>query len=207
MNRSSRTEYRTGFIRRYLVLFLTTALGFLLQGSLMPYVRIFGVTPNLLYAVISIVTVAYGKLRAFWVGLVYGFLTEISLLSIRDAPFLNLAVYPLTTLFVSFAFADKPLQRIEMDRAMNRKTKELPAWLRTLLCAAVNISVYEVINLIYVFLKGYDLTSGHIFRALTDVAATTALTALIMFPVRRAIFGKKVIVPVLKNDPIVFAKK
>ena len=65
MNRSSRTEYRTGFIRRYLVLFLTAALGFLLQGSLMPYVRIFGVTPNLLYAVISIVTVAYGKLRAF----------------------------------------------------------------------------------------------------------------------------------------------
>ena len=68
---------RSGFVRKYVILLLLTILGYLNEVCVMPYVKIFGVTPNLLYAVIGIVTVAYGKLRAFWVGLVFGILMQV----------------------------------------------------------------------------------------------------------------------------------
>ena len=60
-------KYQTGFIRRYTALFLMIVLGYLCEVCVMPYLKVFGVAPNLLYVIIGIVTVAYGKLRAFWV--------------------------------------------------------------------------------------------------------------------------------------------
>ena len=114
-------------LRKYIVLLLLTFLGYFTEVCVMPYVKIFGVTPNLLYVVVGIVTVAYGKLRAFWVGLIYGILMQVMLPSVT---MLNLALYPLTTLFCSFAFADKPLKTLEYERAVNHQRKELPAWLR-----------------------------------------------------------------------------
>ena len=56
---------RTGFVRKYTVLLLMTVLGYFLEVCVMPYFRIFGVAPNLLYVVIGVVTVAYGKLRTW----------------------------------------------------------------------------------------------------------------------------------------------
>ena len=132
---------RTGFVRKYTVLVLMTFLGYFLEVCVMPYFKVFGVTPNLLYVVIGIVTVAYGKLRAFWVGLIYGLLMQIMLPSVT---YLNLALYPLTTLFCSFAFADKPLKTLEYERVLNRQRKELPPWLRTVLCTMLNTLIYEV---------------------------------------------------------------
>ena len=65
MTTASPTRYQSGFVRRYLVLAFLTVFGYLFQVCVMPYVKIGGVSPNLLFAVIGIVTVAYGKLRAF----------------------------------------------------------------------------------------------------------------------------------------------
>ena len=59
-------QYQTGFVRRYLALGLITVFGYLCKVCIIPYVHPFGVSPNLLYVIIGIVTVAYGKLRAFW---------------------------------------------------------------------------------------------------------------------------------------------
>ena len=59
----------------------------------------------------------------------------------------------------------------------------------------------------YIYLGGTSLTAAHFSRALLDVLLTGALTLLIEFPLRRLIFGKRVEVPVLKNQPIEFAKK
>ena len=73
---------QTGFVRKYTLLLLLTVLGYFLEVCVMPYIKVFGVSPNLLYVVIGIVTVAYGKLRAFWVGLVYGLLMQIMLPSV-----------------------------------------------------------------------------------------------------------------------------
>lgn len=194
----------SGSARKYLVLLLMIPAGYLLHVCVMPYIRVFGVTPNLLYVVISIVTVAYGRVQALWVGLIYGMVMEVMLPSI---PYLNLALYTVPPLFCSFIFSDRSLKALELDRAMNRESRELPAWLRTLLCAMSNSLVHETVNVVYIFLGGSSLTSGHILRGIAEVLMTGVLTFLVAFPVRRLIFGKKASAPVLKNAPIVFGRK
>ena len=193
-----------GSFRRYLSLILLIPLGYLFQVCVMPYLRIGGVSPNLLYALIGIITVACGRLQALWTGLIYGLLMEIFLPSV---PFVNLAVYPLSSLFVSFIFSDKSLRQLQMDRALKRKKREMPAWLRTLLCAMVNVLVYEVINVAYIYLGGTTLTVSHFIRAFLDILFTGVLTLLIEFPLRRLILGKREKPMILKNQPIVFSKK
>lgn len=204
MKEPSPRESRTGSFRRYLVLLFLIPLGYLFHVCVMPYVTVAGITPNLLYAVIGVITVAYGRLQALWAGLIYGLLLEILVPSV---PFVSLAVYPISSLFVSFIFADKTLRQLQMDRALKKKSRFSPAWLRTVLCAMANVLVYEVINVAYIYLGGTSLTAAHFSRALLDVLLTGALTLLIEFPLRRLIFGKRVEVPVLKNQPIEFAKK
>ena len=93
-------RYQTSFFRRYLMLAFLVIMGYLCQVCVIPYCSIAGVAPNLLYVVIGIVTVAYGKLRAFWVAMVFGLLMEIMLPSVT---FVSLAVYPLSALFCSFS--------------------------------------------------------------------------------------------------------
>ena len=196
-------KYQTGFIRRYTVLFLMIIFGYLCEVCVMPHLKIFGVVPNLLYVIIGVVTVAYGKLRAFWVGLIYGLLMQIMLPSVS---FLNLALYPVTTLFCSFPFADKPLKRIEYERATNKTSKELPPRLRTVLCTMLNVLFYEVVNVTYVYVRGSALTPGHFLKAFLDVLLTSLLCLLLQFPLRRMILGRSRETLVLKSAPVVFRK-
>ena len=197
----SRTQ--SGFIRKNLVLGFLILFGYLAEVCIMPYLKMGGVTPNLLYVIIAIITVAYGKLRAFWAGMIYGLLMQIMLPSVS---YLNLALYTLTTLFCSFAFADKPLKTIEYERATNRRRKELPPWLRTLLCAMLNTLIFEVVNVTYIYLGGSPVTAGHIFRAFLNVVLTGMLAMVLMFPLRRLIFGRRIDAPVMKTAPVTFSK-
>ena len=169
----------------------------------MPYIRPFGITPNLLYVVIGVITVAYGKLRAFWAGLIYGLLMEVMLPSV---PYVNLALYPVSTLFCSFAFADKSLKTLEYERATSKKTRELPAWLRTVLCTALNTLIYEVVNVTYIYIGGSVLTATHFIRAAADVVLTSLLCLILLFPLRRLILGRNTGTLVLKSAPVVFRK-
>ena len=203
MQKISSRIHQTGPVRRYLILALLVIFGYLLEVCLIPQVRIFGVTPNLLYAIIGIVTVAYGKLRAFWVGLCFGLLMEIMLPSV---PYLHLLLYPITTLFCSFAFADKPLTTIEYERAIDKKSKELPAWLRTVLCTALNILVFEIVNVTYIYLGGSELTLSHFIKAFGNVVLTSLLCLVLLFPIRRLIFGPKLETLVLRSAPVAFTK-
>ena len=203
MQTRSPRVHQTGSLRRYLVLALLVVFGYLMEVCLMPYIRIFGVTPNLLYVIIGIVTVAYGKLRAFWVGLCFGLLMEIMLPSV---PYLHLLLYPVTTLFCSFAFADKPLKTLEYERAVNKKSKELPAWLRTVLCTTLNILVFEIVNVTYIYLGGSALTFSHFLKAFWDVVLTSLLCLVLLFPIRRMILGPKSDTRVLRSAPVVFSK-
>lgn len=203
MTNTSAARYQSGFIRRYLALIFLTVFGYLLQVCVIPYVRIGGVSPNLLFVVIGIVTVAYGKLRAFWVGAVYGLLMQIMVPSVS---YLNLGIYTISTLFCSFPFADKPLKTLEYDRAVNRTRKELPAWVRTVFCAMLNTLVYEAVNITYVYISGISLTAAHIFRGLLAIMLTGVLTLLLAFPVRRLIFGRRLNAPVMKTSPVIFKR-
>ena len=200
--RTSRIN-QTGLFHRYFILLCLIVFGYLLEVCLMPYIRIFGVSPNLLYVIVGIVTVAYGKLRAFWVGLCYGLLMEIMLPSV---PYLYLLMYPVSTLFCSFAFADKPLKTLEYERAVNKKTKELPAWLRTVLCTALNTLVFEAVNVTYIYLGGSVLTFSHFLKAFLDVVLTSVLCLILLFPIRRLILGPKSVTLVLRSAPVVFTK-
>ena len=203
MQKVSARRYQTGFVRRYLALGLITLFGYLCEVCVMPYIRPFDISPNLLFVVIGVVTVAYGKLRAFWVGVVYGLLMEIMLPSVT---FVNLAMYPVSTLFCSFAFADKPLKTIEYERATNKSRRELEPWIRTVLCTALNTFVYEVVNVTYVYLGGFDLTFSHFFRAFGDVVITSLLCLALLFPLRRLILGPRTETLVLKSAPVVFRR-
>ncbi|MCQ2457590.1 MAG: hypothetical protein MJ142_02535 [Clostridia bacterium] len=174
-------------VRKYVMFVLMIGFGYLFHVCVMPYLKIGGVTPNLLYALIGVITVAYGKLRAFWAGCCFGILTEIMTPSVT---FFSLALYPLTTLFSSFGFADKPPQRLEYERSLRKSRGQLSPLTRTVLCAAVNTLAYNAINLIYVYISGNALTAGHYTRAITDIIATALLTAVIMFPLRRLIFRR-----------------
>ena len=203
MQKVSTRKYQTGFVRRYAAFVLITVFGYLCEVCIMPYIRPFGISPNLLFVVIGIVTVAYGKLRAFWVGVIYGLLMEIMLPSVT---FVNLAMYPVSTLFCSFAFADKPLKTLEYERATNKKKKEMPAWQRTVLCTALNTLVYEVINLTYIYIGGNALTFMHILKSVGNVLLTSLLCLILLVPLRRLILGKKSSTLVLKSAPVVFSK-
>ena len=203
MQKVSTRRYQTGFVRRYAAFTLITVFGYLCEVCIMPYIRPFGISPNLLFVVIGIVTVAYGKLRAFWVGVIYGLLMEIMLPSVT---FVNLAMYPVSTLFCSFAFADKPLKTLEYERATNKKKKEMPAWQRTVLCTALNTLVYEVINLTYIYIGGNALTFMHILKSVGNVLLTSLLCLILLVPLRRLILGKKSSTLVLKSAPVVFSK-
>ncbi len=203
MQKNLSRQYQTGFIRRYVALVLIIVLGYLCEVCIIPYIRPFGISPNLLYVIIGVITVAYGKLRAFWAGLIFGLLMEIMLPS---TPYLNLALYPITTLFCSFAFADKPLKTIEYERATNRKSKELPAWLRTVLCTALNMLIYETVNVTYIYLGGSVLTSSHFIKAFGSVLLTSLLCLILLFPLRRIILGRKTEIRVLKSAPVVFRR-
>ena len=203
MQKISSRVHQTGSFRRYLILALLVVFGYLFEVCVMPYIRVFGVTPNILYVIIGIVTVAYGKLRAFWVGLCFGLLMEIMLPSV---PYLHLLLYPITTLFCSFAFADKPLKTLEYERAVNKKSKELPAWLRTVLCTALNILVFEIVNVTYIYLGGSALTFSHFIKAFWNVILTSLLCLVLLFPIRRLILGPKSETLVLRSAPVVFTK-
>lgn len=203
MQYNSSRQYQTGFVRRYLAFALIVFFGYLFQVCVIPYIHPFGISPNFLYVIIGIITVAYGKLRAFWAGLIYGLLMEIMLSSV---PFLNLVIYPVTTLFCSFAFADKPLKTIEYERATNKKSKELPAWLRTVLCTALNSLIFEIVNVTYIYLGGTRLTFSHFIRAFAGVMLTSLLCFILLFPLRRIILGRKTEVLVLKSAPVVFRR-
>ena len=204
MQKTVARRYQTGSVRRYLSFVLIIIFGYLLEVCVMPYIHPFGISPNLLYVIIGIITVAYGKLRAFWAGLCFGLLMEIMLPSVT---YLNLALYPITTLFCSFAFADKPLKTIEYERATNKTSKELPAWLRTVLCTALNTLIYEVVNVTYIYLGGSVLTAAHFAKAFGDVVLTSLLCLILLFPLRRIILGRKTETLVLKSAPVVFRRK
>ena len=109
-------------------------------------------------------------------------------------------------LICSFAFADKPLKTLEYERATNRNSKELPAWFRTVLCTALNVLIFEIVNLTYIYLGGSILSFEHIAKALADILLTSLLCLALLFPLRRLILGRKTETLVLKSAPVVFRR-
>ncbi len=170
-------------IMRQVKLLVMVLLGYLCQVCIVsPYVEVGGVSPSLLLAMIAIVTVGYGKLRALWVGAFYGIVMETLLPTVA---MLNLMFYPVSALLCSVFFADKSASRLQYERSVGKAGRNISPLLRTVLCAAALALTYEIVNIIYMYLGGTALTAAQVSRSLTGIFATTALTALIMYPVRK----------------------
>lgn len=167
---------------RQLRLLFVIGMGYLLQVCVMPYFAIADVTPSILFPIIAIIAVGYGRLRALWTGAFYGILLEVMLPTVR---LLNLALYPITALFSSAFFADRSETKLEYERSIGKPGRNRNPYLRTPLCCALCVIVYEVVNLVYMYLGGSPLTGDMIRRSLINVLSSTALSLLLAWPVRR----------------------
>ena len=179
---------------RQVKLLLVILVGYLGHVSIMPYIDVGGTSPSLLLATTAIVTVGYGIFHGLWVGMFYGIVMETMLPTV---PILNLLFYPITALLCAVFFADRSEAQLQYARSIGKRGRNISPLLRTILCAMVNVVIYEIVNLVYMYLSGAELTAALIQRALSDVLATTVLTAVIMVPVRKLLgFRKKEEAPV-----------
>lgn len=178
---------RKAFIRQ-IKLMLVVLLGYLTHVCIMPYIQLGDVVPSMLLAVVAIVTVGYGKLRALWVGAFYGIVMETLLPTV---PMLNLMFYPVSALLCSVFFADKSAARLQYERSAGKAGRNISPLLRTVMCAAVNTVIYEIVNVAYMYLGGAVLTTAQLGKSLLSVLATTLLTTVVMIPVRKLLGFRK----------------
>ena len=168
-------------MRRVFRAFLLVLIGYLCQVCIMHFLDIGSFTANLLFSLIAIVTVAYGRFYTFGVACVAGILMEVMAGSI---PNLYLIAYPAIGQLGSLIFADKSERKLEQERSQGKAGMNRDPKLRTLLCVLFNIAWFEAIHLLFVYLNGVDLEWFHFGRAFGSIAYTAVVTALIMLPVR-----------------------
>ena len=67
---------------------------------------------------------------------------------------------------------------------MGKRGGNLPAHIRTILCALLSVLVFESVHLLYIYLNGIVLDADHLQRSLLSVVYTTALASVLQFPIR-----------------------
>lgn len=168
-------------IWRHIKLFVVLMLAYLVQSCVMPYFTVFGITPSLVIVAMSIVTVAFGRIRAFWAGAFFGIILETMQ---PTKSLLNLLLYPICSLLGAVIFADKSTQQLEYERSIGKAGRNISPLVRTPLCTLFNITLYDIVNIAYIYLRGADITFTNIGRGLFDIFLTTLLCIVIMVPVR-----------------------
>ena len=169
-------------LTRQVKLVLAILVGYLAHVSVMPYIHLGDVSPSLLIAVTAIITVGYGMLRGLWTGMFYGIVMEIMLPTV---PMLNLLFYPISALICAVFFADRSEAQLQYARSIGKRGRNTSPLLRTVLFAFFNSMIYDIVNLVYMYLSGAALSAVLIQRGLTSMLATTLLTAVIMVPGRK----------------------
>ena len=160
---------------------LLTLLCYLLQSTASYYLAIGNVAPNIALAMIAAVSVAMGRKYTFFMSVTVGYLLEIMMPALD---YINLILYPVCALLGALAFSDKSERKLEEERSLGKRAGNMPAHLRTILCGLVSILVFEGVNLFYIYSNGITLDASHLQRALLSVVYTTALTAVLQFPIR-----------------------
>ena len=180
---------------------------YLVQSTVVPHMKIWGIIPNLYMICAAILTVSYGKKYAFACGAVFGILLEVMLPSL---PILNLVIYPALTLLCAQIFADmseikRELLRIKIAQRQaesriiavggveqkkwyhlnfRRKTADdMEPHLRIFLNALMLTLLYDLVMLAYFALEGVSIGFNHVLRMLQSLLYT-ALWCASMFPAR-----------------------
>ncbi len=168
--------------KRPLKALLLTLAAYLMDVCLMPYLTVSGISGSMSFAVISILTVSYGKKAAFVSGAIIGLLMECMLSSV---PVVYLLMYPVIASLCAQFFADMSDRQRERRRTVEHKRDyDLPPFIRIVACAALSAVLMHTVNLVYGYLSGHGITIGHIMRALASVLYTIALAVVLMLPVR-----------------------
>lgn len=169
---------------RFLLFLLLVMLSYLCQESVIPYLRIGGIAPNLLLITISVIAVGFGRLRSAWAGAIFGILLEIMTPTVK---LLNLAFYCAASIIAGLIFSDRTQQQLDYRRSQGRPAYNLNPLLRTLLCCLLLSFLYHGVNLLKIYLSGYQLLSSHFSRAFAGILFTEALCLLLMIPMRRMV--------------------
>jgi hypothetical protein len=168
--------FRRGFKFALLVL-----LTYLLQSTVAAYIAVGGVAPNIALAVCAVVSVGLGRKYTFVLSLTVGYLLEIMMPALN---YLNLILYPVCAMLGALAFSDKSERKLEEERTLGKHGGNLPAHLRTVFGAIVSVSIFETVNLLYIYLNGIELSATHYGRSLISVCYTAALAGILQFPIR-----------------------
>lgn len=167
--------------RKLLKVAAITLLAYLLQSTAAIHLSLWDVAPNLALSIISIISVCLGRKYTFLVSLSVGYLLEIMLPALD---YINLILYPVCAMLGALLFSDKSERKLEEERTTDRRRPQLNPHLRTLLCAFLSVSVFEAVNLMYIYLNGVTLDSGHFTRALIDIVYSTLIAGILQFPLR-----------------------
>lgn len=194
--------------KRLLKTTFLVVLFYLLQVSVVPYLKVFGVMPNLHMVIIAILTVSCGKKFAFASGALTGILLEAVSRNINS---FYVLIYPTLALIFAQLFADmsdlkREIRRIQL-RSEEQKEQlkdttpggrrrlrfklyfkrnsadDLNPHLRILLNAIALHAAYELIMMIYVSLSGVPIGFYHLSK-LVKSCLYTGLWCVLMFPAR-----------------------
>ncbi|MCL1855784.1 MAG: hypothetical protein FWF86_08630 [Clostridia bacterium] len=160
---------------------LLTVIAYLLQVTVAFHISLWNVAPNIALAIVSIVSIGLGRKYTFFMSLTIGYLREIMMPALG---YIELILYPVCAMLGALAFSDKSERKLEEERSSGKRTLMPHAHIRTPLCAATSVMVYEAVHLVYIYLDGVAIDSSHLFRALVDVLYTTLLAGLLQFPTR-----------------------
>jgi len=176
----TRTLTRSSALRHVKLLFALLA-AYLIQMCVMPYFSIAGVTPSVLFPLMAIVIVAFGKCRGFWAGSVFGILLETMQPTVR---LMNLLLYPVSSLLCGVICADKTTQQLEYEKSIGKVGRNVSPLLRTPLCALLLTLIYDTVNLVYIYLRGSSVTAASIGRGVLDAVLSVLITLVVMVPIR-----------------------
>ena len=160
---------------------IITMLAYLLQATVAQYIAVWKVAPNIALAFIAIVSVAFGRKYTFVMALWVGYLLEVML---PELDYINLILYPICAMLGALAFSDKSERKLEEERSMGKRGGNMPAHLRTLLCALLSIIVFEAVNLLYIYLSGIVIDGDQLQRSSISILYTTLMAAVLQFPIR-----------------------
>lgn len=190
--------------KRALKALLLTLLAYLIQACVMKHLQITGVSGSVVFAVIAVLTVSYGKKYTFCASCIIGLLME-SMLS--NVPAFYVIAYPVVSMVWAQVFADKNDRQRERKRMYSEakrhrregkkplhlplgkvrrylKRRGMPAHLRIPLCAVMMDLLMNGIYLVYMYLIGVEFSWAHIVRPLVSILYTGGIAALWMVPLR-----------------------
>lgn len=170
--------WKTAF--RVITTMLFLLLAYLIQACLIPYLKIGGVQPNIIFGYIAVITVLYGSWYSVATGVFAGLLVETLLSAL---PVVNAVAYPALAFAAAQFLAYKPERAMKPAKsARAEKLQKLyTPFLRVLIGAAFMTLLYEIIFIVFYFLSGIPITFTHVFKALGAVLYTVACTVIIYF--------------------------